>query len=111
MMHHPVRRFLVNQRDMHSILPPKRRRECISVYGQFQTALSGTFGTLTDPPSLVALATAVGTGVGSVKQLPDLPAARCGIDFLCPQDKVPCPRFQPQPIQKCLFEPAINAAS
>jgi hypothetical protein len=110
MMHHPVRCFLIDQGNMHSILPSKRRRQRIPVHRKLYAALAGTFGIFAHTPGLVTLAAAVGACVRCVEQKPDLAAAGCCIDFLGTQDKVPCPCFQAQPVKKSLFQPAVNAS-
>jgi hypothetical protein len=95
---------------MHGILPPQRRRQCITIKWQFDTALACSFGILANPPCLVTFAAAVGACIRSVKQKPDLTTARRSINFRRTQDKMPCPCFQAQPVKKCLFQATFDTS-
>jgi hypothetical protein len=109
MVHHPVGCFLVDQRDMHGILPPERCRDGVAVDQQFYAALAAPFFIFAHAPRLVTLACAIGTGVRGVEKKPDLTTARGGVDLLCAQDKMPCPCFQAQAVEKRLFKAAFDA--
>ncbi len=63
-----------------------------------------------DAPCLIALAAAISAGVGGVEEKADLTAARRRVDLLCAQDKMPCPRFQAQAVEKRFFKSALDAS-
>jgi hypothetical protein len=107
-MLHPLRCPAVDNGDMNGVLPPERRRYHVAINGQPDAALTAAFAFLSDTPRLIAFAGPVLTGIGGMKEEMDRTAARRRVDPFRSQDKMPGPCFQAQPVEKRLFQPALD---